>query len=48
MLPAELGARTFRHEVTGAEIKPTVTGSDAWLFAGQVFQRVPVAMLRAV
>jgi maltooligosyltrehalose synthase len=48
MLPAELAERTFRHEVTGAEIKPMVTGTDAWLFAGQVFQLIPVGILRTV
>jgi (1->4)-alpha-D-glucan 1-alpha-D-glucosylmutase len=48
MLPAELADRTFRHEVTGVEIKATVTDSEAWLFAGQVFQQIPVGMLRAV
>ena len=44
----ELAERTFRHEVTGAEIKPMVTGSDAWLFAGQVFAQIPVGILRTV
>ncbi len=48
MLPAEFADRTFRNELTGEDVKPTVTGSETWLFAGQIFRQVPVGMLRAV
>jgi (1->4)-alpha-D-glucan 1-alpha-D-glucosylmutase len=45
LLPPELAARTFRHEITGAEIKPASSGDQSWIFAGEVFQTVPVGML---
>jgi maltooligosyltrehalose synthase len=48
LLPPELAGRTFRHEITGAEIKPVATDSGAWVFVGQVFETVPVGILRAV
>jgi (1->4)-alpha-D-glucan 1-alpha-D-glucosylmutase len=48
LLPAELAGRTFRHELTGAEIRPTLAESKAWLFAGQIFEHVPVGILRAL
>lgn len=48
MLPGELGGRTFRHAVTGAELRPTVAGTDAWLFVGQIFEALPVGILLAV
>jgi (1->4)-alpha-D-glucan 1-alpha-D-glucosylmutase len=48
ILPPELADRTFRHEVTGAEFKATVVGSTAWLFVGQVFETVPIGIVRAI
>jgi (1->4)-alpha-D-glucan 1-alpha-D-glucosylmutase len=45
MLPPSLADRTFRHLISGAELRPTVSGSEAWLFAGQVFEVVPVGIL---
>jgi (1->4)-alpha-D-glucan 1-alpha-D-glucosylmutase len=48
MLPRELHERTFHHELTGAEIRPTRAGESAWIFLGEVFQTVPVGILRAV
>lgn len=48
MLPPSLSDRTFRHLISGAELRPTVSGSEAWLFAGQVFEAVPVGILLAV
>ena len=45
MLPPALASRTFRDEITGAEARPTVAGAEAWLFAGQVFETVPVGIL---
>ncbi|HEV3486681.1 MAG TPA: malto-oligosyltrehalose synthase, partial [Vicinamibacterales bacterium] len=44
LLPPELANRTFRHELTGVEIRPTVAESKAWLFVGQAFEHVPVAI----
>lgn len=48
LLPSALADRTFRHELTGAEIRPTRSGDAAWIFLGEAFQTVPVAMLRAI
>jgi (1->4)-alpha-D-glucan 1-alpha-D-glucosylmutase len=46
LLPHALAGHVFRDELTGAEIRPTANGGDAWIFAGQVFERVPVGLLR--
>lgn len=48
MLPPELRERTFRHAITGAEIKPTQGSESAWIFLGQVFEKVPVGILTAL
>jgi (1->4)-alpha-D-glucan 1-alpha-D-glucosylmutase len=48
MLPPALGARTFRHEVTGAEIKPTSAGYESWIFAGEAFAALPLGILAAL
>ena len=48
LLPSSLASRTFRHELTGVELKPVSTGSQSWLFAGQLFETVPVAIARAI
>ena len=48
LLPPELAGRTFRHALSGTEIRPTVAESKAWLFVGQIFEHVPVGILRAV
>jgi hypothetical protein len=45
MLPPALRNRTFRHEITGAEIRPTIASDSAWIFLGELFQTVPVAIL---
>lgn len=47
LLPPDLASRSYRHILTGAELRPTTTGSEAWLFAGQIFETVPVGMLEA-
>jgi (1->4)-alpha-D-glucan 1-alpha-D-glucosylmutase len=47
MLPPALQDRTFRNEITGEELRPTQAAGSAWLFLGQVFDRVPVGMLAA-
>ena len=46
LLPPPLAGRSFRHEFTGAEIRPTIAGDQAWLFVGQLFEHVPVGILR--
>ncbi len=48
MLPPQLAGRVFRHEITGAEIRPVVAGQQAWMFIGQIFEAVPVGILRAI
>jgi len=48
ILPPELRGRAFRHQVTGAEILPTAAGDDEWIFAGQVFDTAPVAIVTSV
>ena len=48
MLPDGLRHRIFRHILTGEEIHPTVTGEGGWIFAGQIFETLPVGMLRAI
>ncbi|MDQ3346373.1 MAG: malto-oligosyltrehalose synthase [Acidobacteriota bacterium] len=48
LLPPALAHRTFRHELTGAELRPTRSGDAAWIFLGEAFQTLPVAILRAV
>jgi (1->4)-alpha-D-glucan 1-alpha-D-glucosylmutase len=48
LLPPELASRTFRHELTGAEILPATTAGQAWMLVGQVFEHVPLGILRAV
>jgi (1->4)-alpha-D-glucan 1-alpha-D-glucosylmutase len=45
LLPPELKGRTFRHLLTGADIMPASAADDEWLFAGQVFEHLPVALL---
>jgi (1->4)-alpha-D-glucan 1-alpha-D-glucosylmutase len=48
LLPPELAGRTFRHEVTGATIVPTSAADESWIFAGEAFDTIPVALLRTV
>jgi (1->4)-alpha-D-glucan 1-alpha-D-glucosylmutase len=48
MLPASLGGRTFRDELTAAEIRPARSHDAAWIFLGEAFQTAPVAILRAI
>jgi (1->4)-alpha-D-glucan 1-alpha-D-glucosylmutase len=46
-LPEALANRAFRHEISGADIQPTSASGHAWLFLGQIFEHVPVGILRA-
>jgi (1->4)-alpha-D-glucan 1-alpha-D-glucosylmutase len=48
MLPPALASRCFRHEITGAEIRPTSGAGQTWIFAGELFETLPVALVRAV
>jgi (1->4)-alpha-D-glucan 1-alpha-D-glucosylmutase len=48
LLSHELAGRTFRHELTGVEIRPTSTGDQTWIFLGQIFEHLPVGMLRGI
>ena len=48
LLPPALADRTFRHELTGAEIRPIRAGSQSWIFVGQAFETAPVAVVSAV
>jgi (1->4)-alpha-D-glucan 1-alpha-D-glucosylmutase len=47
LLPEPLRNRTLRDIFTGAELKPIVTAGNAWLFLGQLFEKLTVAMLKA-
>jgi len=47
LLPEALRDRTFRNVLTGEELRPTEGHGEAWLFVGQVLNRLPVALLRA-
>ena len=46
MLPPAFRDRVFR-DIFTAEIRPTMKSDDAWIFVGQIFDQLPVAMLRA-
>ena len=48
LLPPELAGRTLRHEITGVEVRPTAAAGQAWVFLGQMFEHVPVGILRAM
>ncbi|HEY0874637.1 MAG TPA: malto-oligosyltrehalose synthase [Vicinamibacterales bacterium] len=48
LLPETLRNRTFRNVLTGAEIRPTLAAESGWIFVGEAFEKLPVAMLRAL
>jgi len=48
VLPDSLGDRVYQHAVTGTEIRPVSSGSQHWVFVGQLFESMPVAILRSV
>jgi (1->4)-alpha-D-glucan 1-alpha-D-glucosylmutase len=48
LIPPSLADRTYRHELTGAEVRPTRAGDTAWFFVGELFATAPVGILRAV
>jgi hypothetical protein len=45
VLPFELHGRTFHHRITGAEIRPAAAAGEEWIFAGQVFDTIPIGIL---
>jgi hypothetical protein len=47
MLPPDLRDRTFRDVVTGARIRAARGGENGWIFLGEAFETLPVAMLVA-
>ncbi len=48
MLPPSLSNREFRDVVTGASIRPTRGTDTAWIFLGETFRLLPMAILRAI
>ena len=48
LLPETLRGRRYLNILTGEEIQPTVASDEGWLFAGQAFQTLPVAILTAI
>jgi (1->4)-alpha-D-glucan 1-alpha-D-glucosylmutase len=48
LLPSALAGRTFRHALTGAELQPTTTADESWLFLGQIFEHLPVGILTSL
>jgi len=47
LLPPDLAHVTFTDAITGAVVKPVTTASDSWIFVGQAFDLLPVALLTA-
>ena len=48
LLPRPFAGRTFRHEITGVEIRPVSTPSQSSVLLGQIFEHLPAAFLKAV
>jgi (1->4)-alpha-D-glucan 1-alpha-D-glucosylmutase len=48
MLPLSLSEREFRDELTGVTVRPTRGAGNAWVFVGEAFHTLPVAILRTV
>ena len=48
MLPPALRDRVFRDVITGAEIRPASAGATAWIFLGEAFLTLPIAILKTV
>jgi (1->4)-alpha-D-glucan 1-alpha-D-glucosylmutase len=45
MLPPSLAPLTFTSQLTGAAVKPVTAASGSWLFVGQCFDVLPLALL---
>ena len=48
MLPETLHRRALRNIFTGEDIHTTMSADRAWLFVGELFDKLPVAILRAM
>jgi (1->4)-alpha-D-glucan 1-alpha-D-glucosylmutase len=48
LLPDSLRDRTYRNVFTGDEVRVAMSGDRGWLFVGGLFDKLPVAILRAV
>ena len=48
MLPPALRGRVFQNVITGAEVRPTRAGESAFIFLGEAFETLPVAILKAM
>jgi maltooligosyltrehalose synthase len=47
MLPPSMHELVFRNVITGEEVRATRANDHAWLFVGELFEHLPVAMLTA-
>jgi hypothetical protein len=45
MLPPALAAVTYRDAFTGLERRATTSSTQSWLFVGEIFDVLPVALL---
>jgi (1->4)-alpha-D-glucan 1-alpha-D-glucosylmutase len=45
LLPEALAAVTYRDAFTGAERRATTSSTQSWLFVGEIFDVLPVALL---
>jgi (1->4)-alpha-D-glucan 1-alpha-D-glucosylmutase len=48
LLPPALRDRTFQNVITGADVRPTKTAESEFIFLGEAFETLPVAVLKAV
>lgn len=48
MLPPGLRGRVFQNVITGAEVRPTRAAENGFIFLGEAFQALPVAILKAI
>ena len=48
LLPPVLRDRVFQNVITGAEVKPTRASDSAFIFLGEAFDALPLAILKAI
>jgi (1->4)-alpha-D-glucan 1-alpha-D-glucosylmutase len=48
LLPPALRERVFQNVITGAEVRPTKAAESAFIFLGEAFETLPVAILKAI
>ena len=48
LLPPTLRDRVFQNIITGADVKPTRTGDSEFIFIGEAFDALPMAILKAI